>query len=163
MGTEISNIDASWAEKLTKTILPFLSAPTVLYMCIFSPTSVTRLASLLSMARVASVAAVAGVKPITTESPSTETPACRYQDRCIIDVQYISVDISIFSRYRMKTGDGEMKTHLCCHGGHPVLQRAEAGPPEVSEYVLDVALLQVAGVDLGIVPGYTTLHYCTAL
>ena len=63
----------------------------------------------------------------------------------------------------MKTGDREMKTHLCCHGGHPVLQRAEAGPPEVSEYVLDVALLQVAGVDLGIVPGYTTLHYCSAL
>ena len=80
MGTEISNIDASWAEKLTKTRLPFLSAPTVLYMCLFSPTSVTRLASLLSMARVVSVAAVAGVKPITTESPSTETPACRYQD-----------------------------------------------------------------------------------
>ena len=49
-------------------------------MRIFSSISVTRLASLLSMARVASAAAVAGVKPITTESPSTETPACRYQD-----------------------------------------------------------------------------------
>ena len=55
-----------------------------------------------------------------------------------------------------------METDLCCHGGHPVLQRAEAGAPEVSEYVLEIALLPVAGVDLGIVPGNTTLH-CTLL
>ena len=30
MGTEIFKIDASWAEKLTKTRVSFLSAPTVL-------------------------------------------------------------------------------------------------------------------------------------
>ena len=29
MGTEIFKIDASWAEKLTKTRVSFLSAPTV--------------------------------------------------------------------------------------------------------------------------------------
>ena len=29
MGTEIFNIDPSWAQKLTKTRVPFLSAPTV--------------------------------------------------------------------------------------------------------------------------------------
>ena len=30
MGTEIFKIDASWAEKLTKTRVPFLMTPTVL-------------------------------------------------------------------------------------------------------------------------------------
>ena len=30
MGTDIFNIDASWAEKLMKTRVPFLSAPTVM-------------------------------------------------------------------------------------------------------------------------------------
>ena len=50
----------------------------------------------------------------------------------------------------------EMETHLGCQGGHPVLQHAEAGPPEVSEDVLDVALLQVDGVDRGIVPRNST-------
>ena len=52
----------------------------------------------------------------------------------------------------------EMETHLGCQGGHPVLQRAEAGPPEVSEDVLDVALLQVGGVDRGIVPRNSTQY-----
>ena len=52
-----------------------------------------------------------------------------------------------------------MEAHLGCQGGHPVLQRAEAGPPEVSEDVLDVALLQVGGVDRGLVPRqHTVLH-----
>ena len=51
-----------------------------------------------------------------------------------------------------------MEPHLGCHGSHPVLQCAEAGPPEVSEDVLDVALLQVDGVDRGIVPRNSTLH-----
>ena len=32
MGTEIFKIDASWAEKLTKTRVPFLSAPTVILL-----------------------------------------------------------------------------------------------------------------------------------
>ena len=32
MGTEIFKIDASWAEKLTKTRVSFLTAPTVVYI-----------------------------------------------------------------------------------------------------------------------------------
>ena len=32
MGTEILKIDASWAEKLTKTRVSFLTAPTVVVM-----------------------------------------------------------------------------------------------------------------------------------
>ena len=47
MGTEIFKIDASWAEKLTKTRVPFLSAPTVKDVTFSSvvPTSPVQIAS----------------------------------------------------------------------------------------------------------------------
>ena len=32
MGTDITEIDAAWAEKRTKTRVPFLSAPSVLHL-----------------------------------------------------------------------------------------------------------------------------------